>query len=376
MRMLVSLIFMAGVLDACGGDLSRGDVGAGGDGDTEDEAECGVANGAFWGCEGQRRQLCSYPEGRCLEPKRECSGAWCRIPAVTFLMGSAEQFVDLGELPRSPVRLTRPFYIQKDETTVTEWVSVMGHDPSTMDYPRDFDYPVFGMSFFDILEYANRRSAADGFDVCYELERCVLVGAALDCERATFVGPECEGYRLPSAAEWELVAGEGTGDCVPGRSVRPVRHSHGWLCSDWRDSNVPVRYCHNAEVSFPGCVDLRAYDGPSCAGPGPVGEFAPSSFGVRGLIGNVLEYSGSFYKQRSWRESDVTPEFEIDPGYDTVLYDRADVGETEQLRGLTMKGGSFRLALGFTCSYSRQNGGFGPEPLAFAGFRLVRTALE
>lgn len=346
------------------------------DGVMAGEPECGVVDGEFWGCDGRARRMCSYPEERCIEPERDCTDAWCRIPAMTFLMGSAEPFVDLGELPRRPIRLTRSFYIQKDETTVSDWEAVMGHDPTPMDYPRKFDHPVFSTSVFDILEYANRRSASEGLEPCYMLEDCEVLESSLDCDRATFVGADCKGYRLPSEAEWELVAGEGTGDCIPGRSVRPVRHSHGWFCSDWKEENPPVRYCGNSEVAFPGCINLDAYDGPVCAGPGPIAEFAPNAFGVRGMVGNVMEYVGSLYLKWPWFAPDVAPlEFVVDPGFDTTIFERSFLDNPDDPRGITVKGGSFRLALGFTCSYSRQMATFEPQPLGFAGFRLARTVI-
>ncbi len=340
---------------------------------TPDAPECGVIDGELWGCE-DGHTLCSHPDESCLEPKRDCTDAWCRIPAATFVMGPSDFNRNLGDPPRRPVRLTRAFQIQKDETTVSEWVSVMGHDPTPMDYLRDFDHPVFGMSVFDILEYANRRSESDGLEPCYTLEGCEVVESSLDCARATFVGPDCEGYRLPSEAEWELAAGVGTGDCIPGNSFEPMRPSHGPYCSQPPLQNAQVRHCGNAAVTFPGCVNLAAQYGPTCAGPGPVGEFAPNTFGIRGMLGNVFEHTGSLYAR--WHRGDsgsAPPPLEVDPGFDTLLYDRPDE-DPEAPSAVTVRGGSFRETLESTCSYSRAVALFvQASSRRYGGFRLART---
>lgn len=84
------------------------------------------------------------------------------------------------------------------------------------------------------------------------------------------------GRRLPTEAEWELVAGAEPADGpVPDGAVRDARRPHPW-------GDEPTAPEHaNLEWRATGTVDVAAH---------PAGD---SAFGVRGLIGNVWEWTAS-----------------------------------------------------------------------------------
>jgi formylglycine-generating enzyme required for sulfatase activity len=108
------------------------------------------------------------------------------IPAGEFMMGSPEgekgRRVDEGPVHR--VRITKPFYLAKHETTQALWMQVMGENPSKLQSAKS---PVEQVSWDDCQKFLAR------------LNQMV----------------QSSGFRLPTEAEWEYAcrAGSGTAYC-------------------------------------------------------------------------------------------------------------------------------------------------------------------
>lgn len=212
------------------------------------------------------------------------------IPPGEFEMGTSKERLDVilegvqseyerqivgSEFPPHTVRISQPFYLAAQETTQAHYLQIVGLNPSysstssadaeDADGHSTDECPVESVTWFDTVAFCNTLSELHGLEAAYKFAGTTV--------RTT----EGDGYRLPSAAQWEYAASAGSaGDYCCGELDRIGEFA-------WFDRNSGTR-TH------------------------PVGLLQPNSFGLYDVHGNVSEWCADWFQLGYYRNSP-----EVDP---------------------------------------------------------------
>lgn len=303
-----------------------------------------LAAGGFW---------MGSPDGNCPEGYPGGSGTDCISESGRY---SREEL--------HHVTLTHEFEIQPTEVTQGDFADVMGWNPSYHSASGEgtscgLNCPVEFVSWYDALAYANQLSILGGLIPCYIFSDVVceaggsptnstdylachdtdstkggIESATIDLGGNASTPYECEGYRLPTEAEWEY-------------AIRAESFS-AFYPSDGNDGSSS-----DANLN-----QIGWYVGNSDTGAGsmthPVAAKEPNAWGLYDMSGNVFEYVWDGFENFS-------PNSVTDP-----------IGPaTSPVR--VIRGGDWNNALKYGRSAYRYDGFSLDNRNNDVGFRLART---
>jgi formylglycine-generating enzyme required for sulfatase activity len=247
------------------------------------------------------------------------------VPAGEFTMGSEEERSDTlkyfapycdpkwldGELPRHPVRITRPFYMGTYEVTLGDFQKFCDEAKYKTEIERDgkpsaryetTEKPILSSDF---------RPWAPGFPIEKD-HPAVFVSWNDSVEFCKWLSKkEGKSYRLPTEAEWEYAC----------RAGSKSRYSFGDNAQDL------VHHANAADqdrkLHCPGCnVMIPTFDAngkktdktipfPFLSGSdgyvwtAPVGKYKPNAFGLHDMHGNGWEWCSDWFDEHYYEKSPV-----------------------------------------------------------------------
>ncbi|MCU0287787.1 MAG: formylglycine-generating enzyme family protein [Acidobacteria bacterium] len=231
------------------------------------------------------------------------------VPGGTFKMGCKDG--GSGEKPAHKI-IVNDFSIGKYPVTQKEWRQVMNNNPSDWVGEKS---PVEAVTWYDAVEYCNKRSQIEGLTPCYSGNKPNIV-----CNFAA------DGYRLPTEAEWEYAARGGA-------ESKNYKYS---------GSNNPD------EVAW--------FNENSTFKTNPVGMKKPNELGIYDMSGNVLEWCWDWFDRNYYK---------ISPTDNPTGPITDDVRRV--LRGGWIAGTEVQISVTHRIAYK-------PSRLSYGiGFRVVRT---
>lgn len=204
--------------------------------------------------------------------------------------------------------------MMESEVTQKLYKEVMGINPSPSTARRKY-FPVTRVKWHEAAEFANELSRLEGLEVCYSIDR----------QKVKWSDKDCNGWRLPTEAEWEKAARGGQNQKYAGSNwFRRVAHGGTF-------TTKPIAVCSKNK----------------------------NDYGLCDMSGNVSEWTWDKYRAGMYRIY----------ASDDVVKD--PVGPKRGW-GHIIRGGGYQQPR-FNSKVSRRSFTFSFVRSSTIGFRLVRT---
>ena len=201
------------------------------------------------------------------------------IKGGTFLMGSPASERMRGEDEAQHSVTVDDFYCDAFEVWQSDYEKLMGENPS---YNRGANLPVENVSFYDALEYCNRKSLSEGLAAVYK------IGGKNEKSSISFpyvsVDLAADGYRLLTEAEWEYACRAGT---------TTIFSTGNW--NNPKDANYEGSYPYLIEENYVRRTNPNVQPGLNRGKTIAMDSLSPNEFGLYNMHGNVSEWVFDYY---------------------------------------------------------------------------------
>ncbi len=299
-----------------------------------------------------------------------------------FPLAIEPQFYGDSELPFHYAFITKPFHMGKTEVTVAEFRAFV----EATNYQTDAEKSGKGIIGWSPSKYAEGETAPDWREPRHDFEQKVeftwrnpgfpqsddhpVVGVSWNDANAYCAWlskRDGKQYRLPTEAEWEMVARSGQGDQFFswGNEVRRVIQKHANI------GNVELEKVRHLAAQRHWLLDVDTDPGDSHVFTAPVGSLMPNPWRLHDMSGNVFEWCQDYFKFTFYDQ------WEAKAGPNPVAVNPLNASEknneANELR--VIRGGSWYT--GPLAARSSARGFFdAPEAAAYIGFRVVKEASQ
>lgn len=167
------------------------------------------------------------------------------------------------------------FYCDAFEVRQSDYEKLMGKNPS---WNKGVNLPVENVSFFDALEYCNKKSLAEGLTAVYKIggKNAKFPDVSVDLT--------ADGYRLLTEAEWEYACRAGTAT---------IFSTGNW--NNPKDANYEGSYPYLIEENYVRRTNPNVQPGLNRGKTVAVDSLSPNEFSLYNMHGNVSEWVFDYY---------------------------------------------------------------------------------